>query len=260
MQEFQEKCLTLHSKALKSSKSDNAAIAYVDICKASTYVSKEDHSALRFLVPSIENDLAVWVSLPLPPLFSSIGIVLGTHLSPRLCSLPKLLVNHACLPPQALLLNPTKPFVNSDGEVDEDILVNALVSFYRLNTRTGIHHFQTLLNKNISCPASYTLALLKALNRIASEVGFMTGCMSSQERESSFGVECSRLFPLPLPPRFTLVLVGLFHPPSLPGCIAVLEPAAFARLPVHFPAVERLVQGALFLLFFPRELDFSITH
>jgi len=45
-------------KSLKSSRlSDIAAFSYVDICKASTFVSKADGSALRLLIPNIENEL-----------------------------------------------------------------------------------------------------------------------------------------------------------------------------------------------------------
>nr|CAG8557750.1 86_t:CDS:10 [Entrophospora candida] len=45
--------VSLKGKAL----SDVAALCYVDICKASTYVSKEDISTFRIIVPDIENDL-----------------------------------------------------------------------------------------------------------------------------------------------------------------------------------------------------------
>lgn len=38
---------------------DIAARCYVDVCKASTYVSKNDTSALRHIVPEIENELKV---------------------------------------------------------------------------------------------------------------------------------------------------------------------------------------------------------
>lgn len=45
-------------KSLRSARlADVAAICYVDICKASTYVSKNDTSALRHIVPEIENEL-----------------------------------------------------------------------------------------------------------------------------------------------------------------------------------------------------------
>merc|ERR1712000_187816 len=46
------------SKGLSSSKlSDVTTVCYVDICKASTYVSKSSESALRFLVTNTENEL-----------------------------------------------------------------------------------------------------------------------------------------------------------------------------------------------------------
>lgn len=48
-----EKFLDTLKKALKSKGADMAAICYVDICKASTFVSKSDLSALRYMVPSI---------------------------------------------------------------------------------------------------------------------------------------------------------------------------------------------------------------
>ncbi|CAG8450213.1 2329_t:CDS:10 [Ambispora leptoticha] len=41
----------------KSALADVAAVCYVDICKAATYVSKNDSSALRLIVPEIENEL-----------------------------------------------------------------------------------------------------------------------------------------------------------------------------------------------------------
>jgi len=50
--------LEMLRKSLKSSRlSDVAAFSYVDICRASTFVSKTDGSALRLLVPNIENEL-----------------------------------------------------------------------------------------------------------------------------------------------------------------------------------------------------------
>jgi len=53
-----EKFLDSLKKALKSTKhADIAAVCYVDICKASTFVSKADMSALRYIVPAIEMDL-----------------------------------------------------------------------------------------------------------------------------------------------------------------------------------------------------------
>ncbi|KYR01829.1 hypothetical protein DLAC_01846 [Tieghemostelium lacteum] len=53
-----EKFLDNLKKSLKIPKlADVAAICYVDICKASTFVSKSDMSALRYIVPAIETEL-----------------------------------------------------------------------------------------------------------------------------------------------------------------------------------------------------------
>eukprot|EP01132_Coremiostelium_polycephalum_P003622 gene3622-4511_t len=53
-----EKFLDNLKKSLKVPKlADVAAICYVDICKASTFVSKSDMSALRYIVPAIETEL-----------------------------------------------------------------------------------------------------------------------------------------------------------------------------------------------------------
>ncbi|CAG8470540.1 8562_t:CDS:10 [Ambispora gerdemannii] len=48
---------TLKKSLRKSALADVAAVCYVDICKASTYVAKSDNSALRLIVPEIENEL-----------------------------------------------------------------------------------------------------------------------------------------------------------------------------------------------------------
>ena len=85
-------------KALKTSKtSDVAAICYVDICKASTYVSKGDLSGLRHMVPEIETEL------------------------------------------KERLFNPQQPFKNSDGNVDENLMVDYLLSTYYLSPRKVIN-------------------------------------------------------------------------------------------------------------------------
>ncbi|KAF2077194.1 hypothetical protein CYY_001515 [Polysphondylium violaceum] len=53
-----EKFLDTLKKSLKVPKlADVAAVCYVDICKASTFVSKSDMSALRYIVPAIETEL-----------------------------------------------------------------------------------------------------------------------------------------------------------------------------------------------------------
>ncbi|CAG8574310.1 8733_t:CDS:10, partial [Diversispora eburnea] len=48
---------SLKSSLKRNKLADIAAVCYVDICKASTYVSKNETSALRMIVPEIENDL-----------------------------------------------------------------------------------------------------------------------------------------------------------------------------------------------------------
>ncbi|KAL6048750.1 Neurofibromin 1 [Balamuthia mandrillaris] len=45
------------NKALKGKLADVSVVCYVDICKASTFVSKQDMSALRYIIPSIETEL-----------------------------------------------------------------------------------------------------------------------------------------------------------------------------------------------------------
>ncbi|GAM17779.1 hypothetical protein SAMD00019534_009540 [Acytostelium subglobosum LB1] len=53
-----ERFLDALKKALKVPKlADVAAVCYVDICKASTFVSKSEMSALRYIVPGIETEL-----------------------------------------------------------------------------------------------------------------------------------------------------------------------------------------------------------
>ena len=54
-----EEFLSSLYKALKNSKlADISSVCYIDLCKASTYVSKSDISALRYIIPSIEVELA----------------------------------------------------------------------------------------------------------------------------------------------------------------------------------------------------------
>ncbi|KAJ3047470.1 Ras GTPase activating protein ira2, partial [Quaeritorhiza haematococci] len=44
-------------KSMKSKLADVATVCYVDICRASTFVSKADGSALRMIVPNVEMEL-----------------------------------------------------------------------------------------------------------------------------------------------------------------------------------------------------------
>ncbi|KAF9431608.1 Ras GTPase activating protein ira2 [Entomortierella beljakovae] len=52
-----------------------AGLCYVDICKASTYVSRNDTSALRHIVPEIENELKELLFTPSKPYCDSEGAV-----------------------------------------------------------------------------------------------------------------------------------------------------------------------------------------
>ncbi len=53
----QDKFMTTLNKALKGKMADIAVVCYVDIIKASTFVTKQDMSALRYIVPAIEAEL-----------------------------------------------------------------------------------------------------------------------------------------------------------------------------------------------------------
>ncbi|KJE90496.1 neurofibromatosis 1 [Capsaspora owczarzaki ATCC 30864] len=118
-------------KCLSSSKNpDLAAVPYVDICKASTYVDKTDISSLRYLMPSIEQEL------------------------------------------KTLLFNPAKPFTTSEGEVDQQLMVDYLLAYYRVNPRTVITTIFADCFKEDS-PAIFKLVLVKTLYQIATEGSMM---------------------------------------------------------------------------------------
>lgn len=112
-------------KSLKSNKlADVSAICYVDIFKASTFVSKSDMSALRHIVPAIETEL------------------------------------------KERLFNPNNPFKRADGTVDEDLMVNCLVSAFMLSARKVINSlFADCLSK--STPKLFKLVLVRCLLIIA---------------------------------------------------------------------------------------------
>eukprot|EP01094_Clydonella_sp_ATCC50884_P006709 TRINITY_DN1591_c0_g1_i1.p1 TRINITY_DN1591_c0_g1~~TRINITY_DN1591_c0_g1_i1.p1 ORF type:complete len:2499 (-),score=1256.67 TRINITY_DN1591_c0_g1_i1:167-7663(-) len=112
-------------KSLKSNKlADVSAICYVDIFKASTFVSKSDMSALRHIVPAIETEL------------------------------------------KERLFNPNNPFKRSDGTVDEDLMVNCLVSAFMLSARKVINSlFADCLSK--STPKLFKQVLVRCLLIIA---------------------------------------------------------------------------------------------
>jgi hypothetical protein len=97
----------------------------VDICKASTFVSKNDrNSGLRFIVPNIE-----------------------VELSER-------------------LFNPQQPFKGPDGQVDEDLMVDFLVSAFYLNPRKVCNSLFADCLKS-STPKLFKFVLVRCLLRIA---------------------------------------------------------------------------------------------
>lgn len=106
---------------------DVAAISYVDICKASTYVSKNDKmSALRHLVPEIENEL------------------------------------------KDRLFDPQHPFINQDGVVDQQLMIDCLMASFRLNARNVIWSLFPICLQEDS-PVIFKLVLVKSCLQIASE-------------------------------------------------------------------------------------------
>ena len=124
-----EQFLTNLKKQLKGGKlADVAAVCYVDICKASTFVSKSDTSALRFLVPDAEIEL------------------------------------------KDRLFNQTQLFKNSEGNVDEPIMVDCLVSLFMLSSRKVSNSlFQEFFEGSSPNASLFKRVLLKTLVRIAKE-------------------------------------------------------------------------------------------
>ncbi|KAF7726129.1 Ras GTPase activating protein ira2 [Apophysomyces ossiformis] len=121
-------------KSLKGGRmAELSIICYVDICKAATYVSKSDVSALRHIVPEVENELREKLfdmERPLLPegLMGSLGIV----------------IDHRCL------------------------LADGLVAMFRLNPRNVMHSlFPACLSDR--APTVFKLSLVKACLAIASE-------------------------------------------------------------------------------------------
>ncbi|KAI9491357.1 hypothetical protein BDB00DRAFT_874401 [Zychaea mexicana] len=126
--------LSALKKSLKGTRmAELAAICYVDICKAATYVSKSDVSALRHIVPDIENELKEKlfdIQRPLIPdsLMGNLGII----------------IDHRCL------------------------LADCLVAMFRLNPRGVIHSlFPTCLDDR--APTLFKMSLVKACLALAAE-------------------------------------------------------------------------------------------
>ncbi|KAF9540942.1 Ras GTPase activating protein ira2 [Mortierella hygrophila] len=71
-----------------------SGLCYVDICKASTYVSKNDTSALRHLVPEIENELKELLFTPAKPYLDADGTIDKATMSSCLTALYRLNPRH----------------------------------------------------------------------------------------------------------------------------------------------------------------------
>jgi len=99
-------------------------VCCVDICKASTFVSKSDMSALRYIVPAIEVEL------------------------------------------KERLFNPAQPFKGPDGQIDEDLMVDCLVSSFYLNARKVCNSlFADCLKP--TTPKLFKFVLVRCLLRVA---------------------------------------------------------------------------------------------
>ncbi|KAI1294478.1 Ras GTPase activating protein ira2 [Mortierella claussenii] len=71
-----------------------AGLCYVDVCKASTYVSKNDTSALRHIVPEIENELKELLFTPTKPYLDAEGTSDKATMSACLTALYRLNPRH----------------------------------------------------------------------------------------------------------------------------------------------------------------------
>ena len=122
-------------KSLKSrTAGDAAALCYVDICRASTYVSKQDGSALRMIVPNIENELKDKLFDPAIP-----------------------------------VLPPGPPGASGDNVVDQKLMIECLSALFKLNPWTTLRSLiPTLLDP--AAPMSFKVVLVKSCYSIVSEV------------------------------------------------------------------------------------------
>jgi neurofibromin 1 len=110
-----------------------AAICYVDICKAATYVAKSDASALRHIVPDVENELRGQLFDPEKPLIAD-----------SLMSGLGIIIDHRSL------------------------LADCLVAMFRLNPRHALRSlFPACLDQR--APTLFKISLVKACLAIASE-------------------------------------------------------------------------------------------
>lgn len=124
---------TLKSSLKPGRMAELAAICYVDICKAATYVSKTDASALRHIVPDVENELRGQLFDPEKPLIAD-----------NLMSGLGIIIDHRSL------------------------LADCLVAMFRLNPRHAMRSlFPSCLDHR--APTLFKISLVKACLAIASE-------------------------------------------------------------------------------------------
>ncbi|KAI9475616.1 MAG: hypothetical protein EXX96DRAFT_506141 [Benjaminiella poitrasii] len=124
---------TLKSSLKPGRMAELAAICYVDICKATTYVSKSDPSALRNIVPDVEHELRVQLFDPEKPLIAD-----------SLMSGLGIIIDHRSL------------------------LADCLVAMFRLNPRHTLRNlFPACLDQR--APTLFKISLVKACLAIASE-------------------------------------------------------------------------------------------
>lgn len=124
---------TLKSSLKPGRMAELAAICYVDICKAATYVSKTDASALRHIVPDVENELRNQLFDPEKPLIAD-----------SLMSGLGIIIDHRSL------------------------LADCLVAMFRLNPRHAMRSlFPSCLDHR--APTLFKISLVKACLAIASE-------------------------------------------------------------------------------------------
>ncbi|KAF9922254.1 Ras GTPase activating protein ira2 [Linnemannia zychae] len=128
-----------------------SGLCYVDICKASTYVSKNDTSALRHLVPEIENEL------------------------------------------KELLFTPSKPYLDTDGNIDKATMSACLTALYRLNPRHVIHSLIPELSSE-KVPIAFKLVLVTSFYTIASEEDRLPWNPSIQPASNALGAPLRRFF------------------------------------------------------------------
>ncbi|TPX48503.1 hypothetical protein SeLEV6574_g01999 [Synchytrium endobioticum] len=121
-------------KSLKSrGAGDAAALCYVDICRASTYVSKQVGSALRMIVPNIEHELKDKLFDPAMP-----------------------------------VLPPGPPGASGDNVVDQKLMIECLSALFKLNPWTTLRNLVPVM-LDPAAPMSFKMVVVKSCYSIVSE-------------------------------------------------------------------------------------------